>query len=131
MFLVPWQVANETDILWPGHYTGIDGQVVARLQRLPHGSEAMADDPGLVWRAGLSTPAQMNDTTDMRVFQGELTTPVIAAAAASGHVCAVVITPVGFGTLLPGLRDALTRVGYRLAHAYGRDRELWLRPCTS
>jgi hypothetical protein len=28
------------------------------------------------------------------------------------------------------LRGALTAVGYRLVHAYGRDRELWLRPCT-
>ena len=39
----------------------------------------------------------------------------------------VVITPVGFGTQLVGLRPALAAVGYRLAHAYGSDRELWLK----
>jgi hypothetical protein len=71
----------------------------------------------------------MNDTTDMRIFQGEITTRVVADAAASPHTCAVVITPVGFGTQLPGLRAAITGAGYRLAHAYGYDRELWLRPC--
>jgi hypothetical protein len=127
--LVPWEIANQRDIAWPSHNTGVDAQVVAQLRRLPPGAEAIADDPGLVWRAGLTTPAQMNDTTDMRVFQGELTTGVVAAAAASPRVCAVVITPVGFGTQLRGLRDALRTVGYRLERAYGRDRELWLRPC--
>jgi 4-amino-4-deoxy-L-arabinose transferase-like glycosyltransferase len=128
--LVPWEVAIQRDILWPGHMTGADAQVVARLHRLPHGAEAIADDPGLVWRAGLTTPAQMNDTTDMRIFQGGLTTRVVADAAASAHTCAVVITPVGFGRQLSGLRDAIAAVGYHLAYAYGHDRELWLRPCT-
>ena len=67
--LVPWEVVNQRDIVWPPRMTGVDAEVVARLHELPHGSEAIADDPGLVWRAGLTTPAQMNDTTDMRVFQ--------------------------------------------------------------
>jgi hypothetical protein len=127
--LVPWTIANQRDILWPRHLTGVDAQVVAELRRLPPGAEALADDPGLVWRAGLSTPAQMNDTTDMRIFQGGITTRVVADAAASPRTCAVVITPVGFGAQLPGVRAAISAVGYRLAHAYGRDRELWLRPC--
>ncbi|MDQ1433947.1 MAG: hypothetical protein QOF59_763 [Actinomycetota bacterium] len=127
--LVPWEIVNQRDILWPPHMTGVDAQVVARLHELPRGAEAIADDPGLVWRAGLATPAQMNDTTDMRVFQGQLTTGVVAEAAASAHTCAVVITPGGFGVQLAGLRSAIAAVGYRLAHAYGPDRELWLRPC--
>jgi hypothetical protein len=127
--LVPWEVANQRDILWPRHMTGVDAQVVAQLRRLPAGTRALADNPGLVWRAGLATPAQMNDTTDMRVFQGELTTRIVADAAASARTCAVVITPGGFGTQLVGLRDAIAAVGYHLAYAYGHDRELWLRPC--
>jgi hypothetical protein len=127
--LVPWEIANQANILWPRHLTGIDAQVVAQLEQLPRGAEAIADDPGLVWRAGLSTPAQMNDTTDMRVFQHSITTRTFAAAAAAPKTCAVVITPVGFGAQLPGVRAAIAAVGYRLAHAYGRDRELWLRPC--
>jgi hypothetical protein len=129
--LGPWELANQRDILWPSHLTGVDAQVVAQLRRLPHGAAAIADDPGLVWRAGLTTPAQMNDTTDMRIFQRELTTQVVTHAAASTHTCAIVITPVGFGTQLSGLRAAITAVGYHLAHAYGHDRELWLRPCTN
>jgi hypothetical protein len=127
--LVPWEVVNQRDIVWPPRMTGVDAQVVARLHELPHGAEAIADDPGLVWRAGLTTPAQMNDTTDMRVFQGQLTTGVVADAAASARTCAVVITPGGFGVQLRGLRTAITAVGYHLAHAYGPDRELWLRTC--
>ena len=51
--LVPWDIANQRDILWPRHLTGVDAQVVAELRRLPPGAEAIADDPGLVWRAGL------------------------------------------------------------------------------
>jgi hypothetical protein len=128
--LVPWEVAMQRDVLWPSHLTSVDAQVVAQLRRLPPGAEAIADDPGLVWRAGLTTPPQMNDTTDMRVFQGELTASVIEHAAASTRACAVVITPVGFGAQIPGIRAAITAVGYRLAHAYGHDRELWLRRCT-
>jgi hypothetical protein len=127
--LIPWEVVNQRDILWPKHLHGVDAQVVAQLHRLPHGAEAIADDPGLVWRAGLSTPAQMNDTTDMRIFQGSITTPIVAEAAASAHVCAVVITPGGFGVQLPGLRPAISALGYRLAYAYEPDREVWLRPC--
>jgi hypothetical protein len=127
--LVPWEIANQRDILWPAHVTGVDAQVVAHLRRLPPGSEAISDNPGLVWRAGLTTPAQMNDTTDMRVFQGGITTEVVAAAALSGHTCAVVITPGGFGVQLPGVRAAIGSEGYHLARAWGNDRELWLRPC--
>jgi len=127
--LVPWELANQANVLWPRRYTGIDAQVVAQLEHLPHGARAIADDPGLVWRAGLSTPPQMNDTTDMRLFQGSITTQSVAAAAATPATCAVVITPVGFGVQLPGLRAAITAVGYHLAHAYGNDRELWRRPC--
>jgi hypothetical protein len=128
--LEPWQIANQRDILWPRQLTGIDAQVVEALRSLPRGAQAIADDPGLVWRAGRSTPAQMNDTTDMRVFQGQLTTHIVAHAAATTQNCAVVITPIGFGTQLVGLRPALIGVGYRLAHAYGHDRELWLKhPC--
>jgi hypothetical protein len=128
--LVPWEIANQRDILWPSRLTGVDAGVVASLRSLPRGAEAIADDPGLVWRAGRSTPAQMNDTTDMRVFQGQLTTRVVADAAATTQNCAVVLSPNGFGTQLVGIRPALEAVGYRLAHAYGRSRELWLKdPC--
>jgi hypothetical protein len=129
--LVPWEIANQRDILWPSHLVGVDARVVAQLRRLPHGAQAIADNPGLVWRAGLSTPVQMNDTTDMRVFQGSLTTRVVADAAATTPTCAVVITPIGFGTQLKGLRPALSALGYRLARAYGHDRELWLRRCAN
>jgi hypothetical protein len=125
--LVPWQIVMQRDIVWPQRYHGIDAQVVAALRTLPSDAEAIADDPGLVWQAGRSTPPLMNDSTDMRVFQHTLTTHDIVVAAARPRMCAVVITPVGFGTLLPDLRHALQHAGYELAHAYGRDRELWLR----
>ena len=130
IILVPWELVNQRDILWPSHATGVDSQVEAALRALPAGAEAIADDPGLVWRAGRATPAQMNDTTDMRVFQGSITTRTVAVAAASPRNCAVVVTPGGWGVQLAGLRPALEADGYALAHAY-RDathaRDLWLR----
>ena len=122
--LVPWQLANQRDILWPQRLTGVDAEVVADLRTLPPGSVVVADDPGLVWRSGMITPPLMSDTTDMRVLQGSLTTRDIVAAGA----CAVVITPAGFGTLLPDLRDALRTGKFTLQRAYGADREFWRKP---
>ena len=124
LVLVPWQLANQRDILWPQRLTGVDAEVVADLRTLPPGSVVVADDPGLVWRSGMITPPLMSDTTDMRVLQGSLTTRDIVAAGA----CAVVITPAGFGTLLPDLRDALRTGKFTLQRAYGADREFWRKP---
>lgn len=130
--LLPWEIVNQHDVLLPQRYSGTDARVVAALRALPHDAQVIADDPGLVWRAGHATPPQFNDTTDMRVFQHELTTSVLVHTATRPETCAVVISPSGFAVLLPGIRSALARAGYHVVPGIGSSRELWERQrCTA
>ncbi len=128
--LVPWTVANIYDMFQFRSFHGDEAALVRDLQRLPHGAQAMADDPSFVWRAGLSTPRMMNDISKMRFDQGLLTTSDIVNAARDTDTCAVAIWTFRFGSLAAGLRDALRGAGYTLAHAYSPGHELWLKtPC--
>jgi hypothetical protein len=125
--LVPWAIVNTNDMLWFRHYTGIDAELVADLQRLPPAAKAVADDPAYVWRAGLSTPRLMNDVSKMRIDQRSLTTSDVVDAARARGTCAVVIWTFRFGSLLAGLRDGIRSAGYELARQYAPDHELWLK----
>jgi hypothetical protein len=129
--LIPWWVVHLDDVLWPGGYDGADARVVAALRELPDGAQAISDEPGLVWRAGLHTPRQLNDASIKRIEEGMITTDTVAAAAAEPEVCAVVVWSNRYGRELPGLPAALEAAGYERAETYGGVRKLWLkRPCT-
>src|SRR5262249_42341719 len=110
--LVPWSLVTLNDILWPHAYSGIDAQAVAALHALPPGTRAISDDPGFVWRAGLSTPAQMNDLTIIRAYQHMISTDIVARAALDARTCAVLIWTFRFDDRLHGLRSALNGEGY-------------------
>jgi hypothetical protein len=125
---VPWSVVHLDDILWPSGYSGNAARLVDALRELPSDARAISDDPGFVWRAGLSTPRLMNDSSIKRIAQDSLTTESVAKAAAEPGTCAVVIWSTRFGRELPGLRDALAGVGYRLQERYAVNRELWTKP---
>jgi uncharacterized membrane protein len=125
--LVPWTVYQLSTVLWPSPYHGADKRLVAELRGLPAGATAISDDPGLVWRAGRSTPPHMNDAAKMRIDQGLLTTETVVAAAATPANCAVAIASFRFAALLPRLRERLADVGYRRALTLAPDKELWVK----
>jgi hypothetical protein len=125
---LPWAVVHLDDILWPSGYSGNAARLVDALRELPDDARAISDDPGFVWRAGLSTPRLMNDTAMKRIMQGSLTTESVTSAAAERETCAVVIWSTRFGRDLPGLRESLADVGYELQERYAVNRELWTKP---
>jgi hypothetical protein len=128
LLTVPWAVVHLDDILRPAGFRGNEQRLVDALQQLPRDARVISDDPGFVWRAGLSTPRLMNDTSIKRIAQGRLTTASVTRAAARPETCAVVIWSTRFGRALPGLRESLGDVGYELHERYAVDRELWVKP---
>lgn len=126
--LVPWSAINLHDILLPAGYTGAGAAVMRSLRALPNDAQVISDDPGFVWRAGLRTPAMMNDASVKRIDQHLLTTASVGHAAADPKVCAVMIWSSRFGRDLPGLTAALEADGLQRVYRYGGLRTLWLRP---
>jgi hypothetical protein len=127
VLLVPWSAHNLQSILRPTGYRGDDAALMIRLKALPSDALVISDDPGFVFRAGLSTPKLMNDTSAKRIAQHLLTTESVARAAADTRVCAVVVWTSRFAHDLPGLPAALLRAGMVPADRYPHDRRLWLR----
>ena len=126
--LAPFSVANLSDILHPTGYRGASAQLMHALEALPGNAQAISDEPGFVYRAGLRTPKLMNDASVKRIDQHLLTTAMVGDAASDPQVCAVVVWSDRFGRDLPGLPAALRRAGLEVAHTYGGVRALWLRP---
>jgi len=123
-----WWAVQLSDLLAPRGYRGDEAELVAALRALPTGTRAISDEPGFVWRAGLRPVRDLNDASIKRINQGQITTEVVARAAAEPDVCAVVVWSYRFGGELPGLPDALLDVGYERAREWPRDRVLWLKP---
>jgi hypothetical protein len=129
--LAPWSAHNLHSILVPAGYRGDAAAVMIRLRALPHNAQAISDDPGLVFRAGLYTPRLMNDTSQKRIDQHMLTTETVSRAASDPRVCAVVVWTPRFAHQLRGLPLALRGAGLVPADRYAHDRRLWLRPTCS
>jgi 4-amino-4-deoxy-L-arabinose transferase-like glycosyltransferase len=126
--LLPWSVHNLRSVLTPTGYRGDAAAVMHTLRGFPAGSQVISDEPGFVYRAGLSTPKLMNDPSVKRIAQHLLTTSSVGHAAADPRVCAVVVWSARFGRDLPGLPAALRAAGLVEADRYGGDRVLWIRP---
>lgn len=125
--LVPWWIANTHEILWPDAYSPTEQAVVDHLRRLPEGAWVISDDPGFAWRAERRVPGDFVDVSEKRVQQHQLTARVIARAAASRRVCAVVVwSERRFGRLrsLPGM---LNGEGYTDATRFGGRRAIYER----
>jgi hypothetical protein len=127
VLLIPWSVANLHDILWPTGYRGDAAELMRELEALPHDAWVISDEPGFVYRAGLRTPALLNDPSQKRIDQQLLTTDMVADAAADPRVCAVVVWSPRFARELPGLAERLAADGLE-PRVFGGDRTLWLRP---
>lgn len=129
--LVPWWVANTTDILWPHHYSRSEATAVDRLRALPDDAWVISDDPGFAWRAGRRVPGNFVDVSMKRFQQGQLDEAVVAKAAADPRVCAVLVWSKDRLGSLPELPDALAREGYEVVERFpGEDgRVLYARDC--
>ncbi|MGQ0803592.1 MAG: hypothetical protein ACT4PI_07005, partial [Actinomycetota bacterium] len=99
---------------------------VAGLSDLPADSRVVTDEPGLAWRAGRRVPGQLVDASIKRIEQGQITTDVIAEAAAERDVCAVLVWDDRYADL-PDLRDRLTDEGYTVTARYDGPRVLYER----
>jgi hypothetical protein len=126
--LIPFSVASLHDILRPTGYRGASAELMQALERLPRNAQVISDEPGFVYRANLRTPRLLNDPSVKRIDQHLLTTAMIARAARSPAVCAVVVWSARFGRDLPGLPDALRAAGLEITQTWAGNRALWLRP---
>ena len=121
---VPYHLIHTHDVLWPAPPRGAEAAARSDLEALPEGAWAISDEPGLVWRTGRRTPADLVDTSVLRIESRRITANSLAAAAAEPQVCAVLVWSSRFGRFseLPRL---LT--GYREAVRYGGPRVLYVK----
>jgi len=124
--LSPWYLGHARPMLWPDRADADERAAVADLADLPDGFEVVTDEPGLAWRAGRRVPGRLVDASIKRIEQGQITTGVIAEAAAERDVCAVLVWDDRYGDL-PGLPDRLADDGYGVAARYGGPRVLYVR----
>ncbi len=124
---LPLQAIHLRPYLFPSDRQGDDARVHAALSALPTDALAISDDPGIVWRAGLRTPDDLVDTSQLRVDTGRITTASLVEAAAAPDVCAVVVWSDRFGEL-PGLAAGLAEVGFVRDASFDDDRALYLNP---
>jgi hypothetical protein len=116
ILVVPYQLVHTWPILRPSAYRTDSATVIEALQALPAGTLAISDDPGIVWRAGLTTPPDLVDASVLRLESGSLSSASIAAAAAEPEVCAVVVRSSERWGSLPDLPDRLASAGFEVVH---------------
>lgn len=123
---VPYHLVHMADVLWPAPPGPVLAAARADLQALPRSAQVISDDPGVVWRAGRRTPADLVDASILRIESGRLTAASLARAAADRRVCAVLVWSHRFADLagLPGL---LQEGGYSAGPRYGGVKTLWTR----
>jgi len=125
--LVPWQVAHTNDLLWPADYDRAEQAAVTALEALPYDALVITDNPGLAWRAERRIPGFLVDSSIKRIEQHQITTAVLARAAARSDVCAVLVWDDRYGNR-PHLPARLADIGYRVEARYGGPRVLYERP---
>ncbi|MGH9022071.1 MAG: hypothetical protein ACRDV9_03080, partial [Acidimicrobiia bacterium] len=106
---------------------GAEAAATADLAALASGALAISDEPGLVWRAGKRTPADLVDTSILRIQSGRMDSRSLAEQAASPGVCALLVWSERFGKM-SDLPERLT--GYTAARRYGKGRVLYTRLCS-
>ena len=124
---VPYYVAHTWPILHPDAYDPFARDAVAIMEALPDGALAISDDPGLVWRAGRRTTADLVDASVLRIETGHITSESLAAAAAEPDVCAVVVTSGERWGSFDDLPDRLADEGYELATQHGNVDKVYVK----
>jgi hypothetical protein len=126
----PWWLSASLPILWPEPYLEAEAQAVEQLQDLPAGALAISDDPGLVYRAGRSTPPDWVDGSILLVETERITEDSIVAEAERPEVCAVVVWSGRWGDF-EHLPERLADAGYSVAAQPAPDQTVYVKPaCT-
>jgi hypothetical protein len=128
--VLPYHAVHLSEVLWPAPPGKALAAARADVRALPAGGQVISDDPGVVWRAGRRTPADLVDTSILRIESGRLTAPSLARSASDREVCAVLVWSHRFADLaaLPAL---LEQGGYRPTARYGGPQVLYRRSaCT-
>lgn len=112
VLLLPLQLHAVASVVWPGPYQPAESAIVRELRALPPAAYAISDEPGLVWSSRRRTPADLVDTSALRVDTGRITEDSLLRDAASPQVCAVVVTSSRFGRF-EGLTPGLASRDYR------------------
>ncbi len=120
----PYHLVHVHEVLWPPGPRGREAAARAGLEALPAGAWAISDQPGLVWRTGRRTPADLVDASVLRIDSGRITASSLANAAADPRVCAVLVWSSRYGRF-PQLPALLT--GYRETARYGGPRVLYVK----
>ncbi len=120
-----YHLSHTSELLNPGPNSSAAAEAVQTIADLPSGAWAISDEPGLVSSAGRRTPADLVDTSILRIESGRLTAKGVAREASSPRVCAVVIWSHRFGDIELG--QLLSRSGYELARRFDEVREIWIK----
>jgi hypothetical protein len=125
VLVLPYHLAHVAPVLAPAPPGLASATARADLTTLPREAWAISDEPGLVWRAGRRTPADLVDTSILRIRSGRITTASLAEAAGKEEVCAVLVwSSSRFGSLT----DLPARLpGYREARRYGGPKVLYVK----
>lgn len=121
-----YHLSHTWEVLNPGPNSRAAAEVVQTIADLPSGAWAISDEPGLVVAAGRRTPADLVDTSILRIESGRLTAKGVAREASSARVCAVVIWSHRFADIELG--SLLGRSGYELARRLDGERGIWIKP---
>ncbi len=119
LLAIPIQFDTLRPLLTPHSYREPAASIVTEIRSLPERAWVLADEPGLVWRAGRGTDPFFVDPSVLRIESTvesiRITEGRIVRAAGTPRVCAVVVTsPERFGRY-PDLPDRLARLGYELS----------------
>jgi hypothetical protein len=133
LVVIPAQVVRVDDILHPAPYRGAEREAHATLVALDGPGEILADEVGLVWRAGRAVPGPMVDTSIKQFDQRRITEQRLARASAPPEACGVLVWRARYFGSFRGLAARLEAEGYAPARRFpgqGGARVLYLRsPC--
>ncbi len=124
---VPLAVVQLDGLLVPGGYTGTEAQLVAALDDLPPGAWVISDEPGVVWRSGRRTTADLVDPSMLRREQGRYDSDTLISDAGDPRVCAFIRISDQRFAAFDDLPQRLVELGFEPVEHVGDGEVLFVR----
>ena len=125
--VVPLAVVQLDGLLAPGGYTGTEAQLVEALDELPPGAWVISDEPGVVWRSGRRTTADLVDPSMLRREQGRYDSDTLTRDAEDARVCAFIRISDQRFAAFDDLPDRLVSLGFDPVEDIGDGLVLFVR----